>query len=42
MGKRYVNESGAGVLVTKAGVGTLSIGSTPLQLKQAAPLPASD
>jgi hypothetical protein len=42
MGKRYVDESGAEVLVTKAGVGTLSIGLTPLELKQAAPLPASD
>ena len=42
MGKRYVDESGAEVLVTKAGKGTLSIGSTPLSLKEAKPLPASD
>lgn len=42
MGKRYVDETGAEVLVTKAGVGTLSIGSNPLSLKEAKPLPASD
>jgi hypothetical protein len=42
MGKRYVDESGAEVLVTKAGAGTLSIGATPLQIKEAKPLPASD
>ncbi len=42
MGKRYVDESGAEVLVTKAGSGTLSIGTTPLSLKEAKPLPASD
>ncbi|MEB3071701.1 hypothetical protein [[Mycobacterium] vasticus] len=42
MGKRYVEDAGAEVLVTKAGVGTLSIGSTPLALKEAKPLPASD
>jgi len=42
MGKRYVDEGGAEVLVTKAGVGTLSIGGTPLSLKEAKPLPASD
>jgi hypothetical protein len=42
MGKRYVDEGGAEVLVTKAGVGTLSIGETPLSLKEAKPLPASD
>ena len=42
MGKRYVDESGAEVLVTKAGAGTLSIGDTPLSLKEAKPLPASD
>ena len=42
MGKRYVDDSGAEVLVTKAGKGTLSIGSTPLALKEAKPLPASD
>jgi hypothetical protein len=42
MGKRYVDEGGAEVLVTKAGKGTLSIGSTPLNTKEAKPLPASD
>lgn len=42
MGKRYVDEAGAEVLVTKAGRGTLSIGSTPLAIKEAKPLPASD
>ncbi len=42
MGKRYVDESGAEVLVTKAGEGSLSVGSTPLTLKEAKPLPASD
>ena len=42
MGKRYVDENGAEVLVTKAGKGTLSVGSTPLTIKEAKPLPASD
>jgi hypothetical protein len=42
MGKRYVDDGGAEVLVTKAGKGTLSIGTTPLSLKEAKPLPASD
>ncbi|AMO62623.1 Uncharacterised protein [Mycolicibacterium phlei] len=42
MGKRYVDEDGAEVLVTKAGKGTLSVGTTPLSLKEAKPLPASD
>jgi hypothetical protein len=42
MGKRYVDATGAEVLVTKAGAGTLTIGSTPLVLKEAKPLPASD
>ncbi|KMO84940.1 hypothetical protein BST22_24270 [Mycolicibacterium chubuense] len=42
MGKRYVDDGGAEVLVTKAGKGTLSIGSTALTLKEAKPLPASD
>jgi hypothetical protein len=42
MGKRYVDEGGAEVLVTKAGAGSLSIGTTALALKQAKPLPASD
>jgi hypothetical protein len=42
MGKRYVDEAGAEVLVTKAGAGTLSVGETALSLKEAKPLPASD
>ncbi|MCA4761185.1 hypothetical protein KXD96_27250 [Mycobacterium sp. SMC-2] len=42
MGKRYVDDHAAEVLVTKAGAGTLSIGDTPLSLKEAKPLPASD
>jgi hypothetical protein len=42
MGKRYVDDAGAEVLVTKAGKGTLSVGSTPLGIKEAKPLPASD
>jgi hypothetical protein len=42
MGKRYVDDSGAEILVTKAGAGTLSIGTTPLAIKEAKPLPASD
>jgi hypothetical protein len=42
MGKRYVDETGAEVIVTKAGVGTLSIGSTPLKFKESKPLPATD
>jgi hypothetical protein len=42
MGKRYVDENGAEVLVTKAGKGTLSVGTTALTVKEAKPLPASD
>ena len=42
MGKRYVDDAGAEVLVTKPGAGTLSVGATPLQVKEAKPLPASD
>jgi hypothetical protein len=42
MGKRYVDDAGAEVLVTKAGAGSLSIGSIPLIIKEAKPLPASD
>jgi hypothetical protein len=42
MGKRYVDDAGAEVLVTKAGAGSLSIGVTPLEIKEAKPLPASD
>jgi hypothetical protein len=42
MGKRYVDETDAEVLVTKAGAGSLSVGETALSLKEAKPLPASD
>jgi hypothetical protein len=42
MGKRYVDEAGAEVLVTKPGAGSLSIGATALALKEVKPLPASD
>ena len=42
MGKRYVGAAGAEVLVTKPGAGTLTVSSTPLVLKEAKPLPASD
>jgi hypothetical protein len=42
MGKRYVDDGAAEVLVTKAGAGTLSVGETALSLKEAKPLPASD
>jgi hypothetical protein len=42
LGKRYVDDSGAEILVTKAGKGTLSVGATPLAIKEAKPLPASD
>jgi hypothetical protein len=42
MGKRYIDDTGAEVLVTKAGNGSLSIGYTALTVKEAKPLPASD
>jgi hypothetical protein len=43
MGKRYADEDlGLELLITKAGAGSLSIGSTPLGLKEAKPLPSSD
>ncbi len=44
LGKRYTAEDAPGleVLVTKAGAGTLAIGTAPLVLKDAKPLPASD
>jgi hypothetical protein len=42
MGKRYVDTDGAEVLVTRPGEGTLAIGTTPLAIKEAKPLPASD
>jgi hypothetical protein len=43
MGKRYADEtSGLELLCTKAGEGTLTLGGTPIELKGAKPLPASD
>ena len=42
IGKRYVDAAGAEVLVTKAGSGSLSVGETPLELKESKTLPASD
>ncbi|SHK74102.1 hypothetical protein SAMN05443637_11182 [Pseudonocardia thermophila] len=43
LGKRYVNEDGSlELLCVHAGKGSLSVGSTPLQIKSAQPLPASD
>ena len=43
MGKRYADEVlGLELLITKAGAGTLSIGTTPIELKDAKPLPSSD
>jgi hypothetical protein len=44
IGKRYTSDSDAAfeVLVTKGGDGTLGDGTTPLVLREAKPLPASD
>ncbi len=43
LGKRYVNEAAdLEVLCTKPGKGSLGAGGSPLQLKEAKPLPASD
>jgi hypothetical protein len=43
LGKRYTDGTGTlEVLVTKPGTGTLGNGSTPLAVKSAKPLPASD
>lgn len=42
MGKRYTDASGAEVLVTKGGSGSLSVGEIPLELKESKTLPASD
>ena len=43
LGKRYVAVSGdLELLCTKAGQGSLGLGSTPLVLKEAKPLPSSD
>ena len=42
LGKRYADEAtGIEVLCTKAGEGSVSLGSTPLPVKEAKPLPAS-
>ena len=43
LGKRYLSGSGdLELLCTKPGKGTLSVGGTPLVLKEAKPLPSSD
>lgn len=45
LGKRYTTDDPAGtleLLVSKKGDGTLAIGTVPLVLKEAKPLPASD
>lgn len=43
MGKRYVDEAGTvELLCVKPGQGSLSIGGTALQIKDAKPLPSSD
>jgi hypothetical protein len=43
MGKRFADpDSGIEVLATKGGAGSLSLDGTPLDLKDAKPLPSSD
>ncbi len=43
MGKRYAEDtSGIELLCTKAGDGTLTLDGTPIEIKGAKPLPASD
>ena len=43
LGKRYHNELlGLELLCTKGGPGALAVDGTPLEIKQAKPLPASD
>ncbi|MFD4459659.1 hypothetical protein [Nocardia sp. NPDC058480] len=42
VGKRYVHETGAEILVTQAGSGTLDVNAVPLDLKEAKQLPSSD
>jgi hypothetical protein len=43
LGKRYTDEAGTlELLCTKGGPSALSVGDTPLQLKDAKPLPSSD
>ncbi|MFE3543914.1 hypothetical protein ACFXK0_13190 [Nocardia sp. NPDC059177] len=42
VGKRYVHETGAEILVTQAGAGTLAVHAVPLGFKEAKQLPSSD
>jgi hypothetical protein len=42
LGKRYIDDNGLEVLCTKAGSGELASNGTPLTLKEARQLPASD
>jgi hypothetical protein len=43
LGKRYVDDAGTlEILCTKAGSSSLSVGDTPLEVKDAKPLPSSD
>ncbi|MDI3259337.1 MAG: hypothetical protein QJR02_06540 [Sinobacteraceae bacterium] len=43
IGKRYVNaDESLELLCTRGGAGTLSLGATPLKVKQAKQLPSSD
>ncbi|MFE6922134.1 hypothetical protein ACFVAV_13890 [Nocardia sp. NPDC057663] len=42
VGKRYVHATGAEILVTRAGMGTLDVDAVPLDLKEAKQLPSSD
>ncbi len=42
VGKRYIDDTGAQVLVTKSGTGTLSIETIPVAVTAAKPLPAGD
>lgn len=42
LGKRYTDGGELEVLCSKPGAGTLSIGSQPLEIKGAKPLPSSD
>jgi hypothetical protein len=43
LGKRYTDEAGSiELLCTKAGTSALAVNGTPLGLKEAKPLPASD
>ncbi|WP_280242197.1 hypothetical protein [Nocardia abscessus] len=42
VGKRYVHDTGAEILVTRAGSGTLDVNAVPLNLKEAKQLPSSD